>query len=366
MSRLADPLHTYSKNSAIVIERIRHLPIGGRMKDIPRHLWHDSYVRTGAKKTGGPNLRLLRLDPTKPSNTVTAYIFNKFAHPTEDRYITPREAARLQQFPDTHIFAGPITSIQLQIGNAVPVGLAQAVAKHVYSNLETRNRKEKPKAISLFAGAGGMDLGFGKFFDIISTNELVPYFAQTLRNNFPDTTVIEGDISGFTGRDFNEQGTQVDLVFGGPPCQPFSSAGKHRGVNDPRGAMVSEFLRIVDEVRPRFFVMENVPGLVSNAKGGALRFIQEETRSLGYGFEFYILNATEYGVPQARRRLFIFGRRDLDSPELGAPAPTHSVDGHQFDLLLEPCSTVADAFRGLGPAMPRDYASSRALHLSKF
>ena len=124
-----DRLHVRSKNSDLVVERIRHLPVGGRMKDIPEHLWHDSYLRVGEKNTGGPNLRLLRLDPSLPSNTVTAYIFNKFAHPIEDRYVTPREAARLQQFPDSHLFSGSIVSVQLQIGNAVPSGLAAAVAE---------------------------------------------------------------------------------------------------------------------------------------------------------------------------------------------------------------------------------------------
>ena len=144
-----DFLHTYSTNSPLVLERIRHLPIGGRMKDIPAHLWHDSYVRVGAKKTGGPNLRLLRLDPKEPANTVTAYIFNKFVHPFENRYITPREAARLQQFPDNHSFAGTVTQIQLQIGNAVPVGLARAVAEMVAGRLQ-QSVSRPLSAVSLF------------------------------------------------------------------------------------------------------------------------------------------------------------------------------------------------------------------------
>ena len=198
-----------------------------------------------------------------------------------------------------------------------------------------------------------MDLGFGQYFDIVSTNELVPTFAQTLRANFPETNVIEGDITNIEARDLKEGNSPIDLVFGGPPCQPFSAAGKHRGVEDPRGAMVSEFLRIVQDLSPRVFVLENVPGLVSNAKGGALRFIQQKTEALGYGFEFHILTATDFGVPQARRRLFIIGRRDQDSPAFGPPPPTHGLGGGQMDLLLQPCLTVADAFHGLGPAAPR-------------
>jgi DNA (cytosine-5)-methyltransferase 1 len=352
MASMPDPLHTYSTNSDLVVERIRHLPIGGRMKDIPQHLWHDSYVRVGAKKTGGPNLRLLRLDPDLPSNTVTAYIFNKFAHPFEDRYITPREAARLQQFPDDHDFAGAITNIQLQIGNAVPVGLARAVAQHVSQRLRQRTRKRELSAVSLFAGAGGMDLGFQDFFSVKASNEFVPVFSETLRRNFPETEVINADISQLSATDLKPRGG-VDLVFGGPPCQPFSAAGKQRGVDDPRGTLVKEYLRIVAELEPKYFVMENVPGLVSNAKGGALRFIKEHAEEIGYATEHFVLTATDYGTPQMRNRLFVIGRRDTSEPELGRPFPTHGTPGTQGDLLLLPCATVGDAFEGLSAARPR-------------
>lgn len=125
------PNHETRKYTGIVLERIRHLPPGGKMGDLPSHLQHESFVRTGDKKTGGPNMRLIRLEHNEPSLTVTAYIFNKFVHPTEDRYITPREAAVLQDFPLDYAFVGTLGQVQKQIGNAVPVGLAQAVAEEV-------------------------------------------------------------------------------------------------------------------------------------------------------------------------------------------------------------------------------------------
>lgn len=352
MDSPTDLLHTYGANSDIVIERIRHLPIGGRMKDIPQRLWHDSYVRVGDKKTGGPNLRLLRLDPELPSNTVTAYIFNKFAHPFEDRYVTPREAARLQQFPDEHDFAGTITNIQLQIGNAVPVGLAHAVAQHVSARLKVQHPERELSAVSLFSGAGGMDLGFQDFFSVKASNEFVPVFSETLRRNFPRTHVVNADISTLSGGDLRPDGG-VDVVFGGPPCQPFSAAGKQRGVEDPRGTLVREYLRMVAELDPAYFVMENVPGLVSNANGGALRYIKEHAAEIGYTTEHYILSATDYGTPQMRKRLFVIGRKDSTEPEFGRPNPTHAAPGGQEDLLLAPCATVGDAFAGLAPALPR-------------
>ncbi|WP_370584433.1 DNA (cytosine-5-)-methyltransferase [Ornithinimicrobium cryptoxanthini] len=322
------------------------------MKDIPRHLWHDSYIRIGEKKTGGPNLRLLRLDPALPSNTITAYIFNKFAHPSEDRYITPREAARLQQFPDSHSFAGTITNVQLQIGNAVPVGLARAVAALVQQRLRRHAPRRELNAVSLFSGAGGMDLGFKDYFTIVSANEYVPTFAETLRNNFPTTDVINASITDISGRDLARRG-HIDVLFGGPPCQPFSAAGKQRGVDDPRGMLVREYLRIAAELRPKYFVLENVPGLVSNAKGGALKFIKQEAASIGYATEHHVLHATDYGVPQLRRRLFVIGRQYPDEPPLGRPFPSHGTPGSQDGFLLRPCATVGSAFAGLSAAQPR-------------
>jgi DNA (cytosine-5)-methyltransferase 1 len=114
---------------------MKHLSPGGKMGDLPFHLQHKSFIRTGNKKTGGPNMRLLHLEIDKPSPTVTAYIFNKFVHPIENRYITPREAACLQDFPIDYAFSGTLTQVQKQIGNAVPVKLASALASEIVKYL---------------------------------------------------------------------------------------------------------------------------------------------------------------------------------------------------------------------------------------
>src|SRR5699024_11597545 len=144
----------------------------------------------------------------------------------------------------------------------------------------------------------GMYLGFEEYIDIPSANEIVSNFAATLSRNFTTTRVLESDISDLGGSDLAD--SEVDLVFGGPPCQPFSAAGKHRGVDDPRGGLVKEYIRIVSELRPRYFVFENVPGLVSNAKGGGLNFILEEFTNFGYGVEYYVLWSSEYAVQTIR------------------------------------------------------------------
>jgi len=118
--------HFARKPNTIVQQRIDLLKIGQKMQDLPEELWHESfryYVKEDPNRQGGPNLRMLRLYPDKPSPTITGYIFNKFVHPFEDRFITVREAARLQGFPDEVKFFGTVTSTQLQVGNAVPIPL---------------------------------------------------------------------------------------------------------------------------------------------------------------------------------------------------------------------------------------------------
>lgn len=324
--------HSFGEYSEIVLKRIMLLPVGGRMKDLPQELWHKSFIREGAKKTGGPNLRLLRLDPALPSNTITGFVFNKFVHPTENRYITPREAARIQGFPDSFEFKGPVTSIQLQVGNAVPVKLADAVSAHVRKYLDTHSHITNPKAISLFAGAGGMDLGFHRHFDIVAINEYIPVFCDTLRANFKDSQIIEGDISKMSG-DALAKGNKIDLVFGGPPCQAFSSAGKQKGIDDPRGTMIMEHIRIVKETRPEVFVLENVPNLKAIAKGHVLAQALEQMKAIGYETEWFVLNAADYGAAQSRRRLFILGRKEKYTNPMGVPPVTHSR--HENILGLE-------------------------------
>lgn len=349
--------HSYGDYSDIVRRRITLLPPGGRMKDLPQELWHKSFIRTGAKKTGGPNLRLLRLEEDKPSNTITAFVFNKFVHPTEDRYITPREAARIQGFPDDFVFKGTVTSTQLQIGNAVPVQLAEAIANWVSQYLQKNSKsKSKPNAVSLFAGAGGLDLGFHKYFDILSINEYIPAFCDTLRANFKDSHIIEGDISKIKGAEL-ARGQKVDVVFGGPPCQAFSAAGKQKGIDDPRGMMIMEHIRVVKETKPEVFILENVPNLKAIAKGKILEQALEQMHKIGYSTEWYVLNAADYGAPQLRRRLIVIGRKNKYKKPLGAPPVTHAK---QPDLLgLKQYVGAGEALRGLPKAKLRNKVSSK-------
>src|SRR5699024_1871499 len=141
------------------------------------------------------------------------------------------------------------------------------------------------------SGAGGMDLGFEEYFDIQSANEIVSNFAATLSRNFTTTRVLESDISDLGVSDLAD--SEVDLVFGGPPCQHFSAAGKHNGEDEPRGSLVNEYIRMVSEMRRKYFVHEIGPGLVSTAKGVALKFILEQAANFGYGVHYHFLSSID-------------------------------------------------------------------------
>jgi DNA (cytosine-5)-methyltransferase 1 len=354
--------HQPRKVGETVQERINALGIGKKMQDLPEHLWHDSfryYVKEDPNRRGGPNLRMIRLDPNKPSLTVTAYIFNKFVHPYENRFITPREAARLQGFPDDLKFEGTLTSTQRQVGNAVPIQLARAVFRSVIAHAKSLN-PEMPTfhALSLFSGAGGLDIGasianwndarwktFAAIdFDRDSCNTLAQYRGH-------ETAVIHSDISQIQNPvEFcNQHGVsakQVWLVFGGPPCQAFSQAGKQYGIKDPRGQLIGEYLRFIREISPRYFVMENVAGLAGIGQGALLKEILEQMDCLGYNVDYGLLNAADYGAPQLRKRLIFLGtRKDIGKAFL--PYPSHSEQPNL--LTLNQYMTVGEAFAGLPP-----------------
>jgi len=169
------------------------------------------------------------------------------------------------------------------------------------------------KAISLFSGAGGMDVGFRNAgFQIISANELDKHACDTFRANHPDTELFEGDIEAL--KDEFSKFSGVDVVFGGPPCQGFSVAGK-MDPDDARSKLIFSFCSIVEKVQPKSFVMENVKSLGSLAKFENVRAaLISRFQKAGYSVTIHILNAKEFGVPQSRERVFFIGVKDGLSP----------------------------------------------------
>ncbi|MDC1142326.1 DNA (cytosine-5-)-methyltransferase [Planctomycetota bacterium] len=329
--------HYTREYSGIVLDRLRHLPPGGKMGDLPIHLQHDSFIRKGDKKTGGPNLRLLRLENGKPSLTVTAYIFNKFVHPSQDRHITPREAACLQDFPDDWAFSGTLGQVQKQVGNAVPIRLATAVAKEVARFLSKTGVKKSVTLASYFSGGGGLDLGFEnashgrvKFKTKFAT-DIEAWAVATLNANRPSWNAIQADIRRLNPKDVVDMiGGEPDVIIGGPPCQSFSVAGKQKGTESPLGRLYVDYLRHVEKLQPKIVIMENVYGLAQVKASKTLAEIYKSFKAIGYQVRHQELNAADYGTPQKRRRLIFVAAKDLSKFEY--PNPTHMAEKNLLSL----------------------------------
>ena len=344
-----------------VQRRINALGIGQKMQDLPEELWHESfryYVKEDPTRKGGPNLRIIRLDPSQPSLTVTGYIFNKFVHPYENRFITPREAARLQGFPDDIEFKGSLTSVQSQVGDAVPVELGKAIFESLMISLKRHWPQVKTfKTLSLFSGAGGLDIAAesvefeddGSHFEPTACVEIEKDRCDTLKGYFKDkVAVFNADISEIVPEQLlkkcNISREDIWVVYGGPPCQAFSQAGKQKGTSDSRGALIFEFIRFLREIAPPYFVMENVSNLKGIEKGSLLKEITGHMNSLGYNIESRILNAADYGSAQKRKR-FIFLGSKKELPMVKLPLPTHCEQDNLLGLPL--FKTVGEAFEGL-------------------
>lgn len=207
------------------------------------------------------------------------------------------------------------------------------------------SRKKRPIGVDLFCGVGGMSLGFEQAgFDIIAAVDFDDINVETHKKNFPKCETVRGDLSTMTGAEIRKEtkmgNRQIDLLFGGPPCQGFSLIGK-RDSSDPRNKHLQSFARLVDELAPSYFVVENVAGLLlGNAEKQLRKFIRAVKRA-GYSVvePVKILDASQFGVPQRRKRVFILGyRKGLTAPAY--PEPTH---GDEF----KKTPTVRDAIGDL-------------------
>lgn len=240
----------------------------------------------------------------------------------------------------------------------------------------TREIPPQREVWSFFSGAMGLDLGLeAAGLKPTLANEIDRVFCRTIRANRPELDLIEGDASSLTAADLRRRRRfdgEVFLMAGGPPCQPFSSGGKRAALSDPRGNLIYEYFRLISEVRPRYFVLENVANLTTAAlrhrpiaerpgkhwslkrydgamnraengilaleedemSGSALRQIVQEATDLGYHISFGVVDAADYGAPQHRLRFVMLGSRDR--PPAALPQPTHGVGE-------VPYTTVRDA-----------------------
>ncbi len=231
-------------------------------------------------------------------------------------------------------------------------------------NLEEVREKYKNNrdVISLFSGAMGLDIGLGKAgLNVVIGQDFEPSCVETMKAN--GHNVLGGDIREIKPETLLElTGLHVGepfMICGGPPCQPFSTAGKRLGINDPRGSLFMDFIRMIDYIRPRFFVMENVKGIVSSPlkhvsteervkdepeqkPGTVLDVILSEFNKLGYKTVYGILDAVNYGVPQFRERFVLIGSRDNE--DIFLPIPTHFQTHQNPDYRWK---TVGEAIKDL-------------------
>lgn len=167
------------------------------------------------------------------------------------------------------------------------------------------------KVISLFSGCGGLDLGFEMAgFDVPVANEYDKSIWATFKANHPRTNLIEGDIRNIKEDDFPED---VDGIIGGPPCQSWSEAGSLRGIEDARGQLFYDYIRILRKVKPKFFLAENVSGMLASRHDAAVKNIVTLFEDSGYDVSITLVNAKDYGVAEERKRVFYIGmRKDLN------------------------------------------------------
>lgn len=210
---------------------------------------------------------------------------------------------------------------------------------------------KKPIALSFFSGAMGLDLGIEKAgFDIRLACEIDKFCRQTIALNKPNTALLT-DINHYSAGDIREaagleKNNDIDLIVGGPPCQAFSTAGKRKGFNDDRGNVFLKYLELCFQLKPKYFVIENVRGLLScpmehrpheqrgpdfpdlredELKGGALNFVINRLQKSKYSYSFNLYNSANFGTPQVRERVIIICSRDGQRPPF--LTPTHSETG---------------------------------------
>jgi DNA (cytosine-5)-methyltransferase 1 len=225
---------------------------------------------------------------------------------------------------------------------------------------------EKRYAISLFSGAGGFDLGIeAAGFTTKLCTDIDYHSCQTLERNrdalkgdlkfnfLSEAKVVQKNIKEYSTKDMlSDAGLmkgEVSLVYGGPPCQSFSVFGQRKGMDDPRGTLLWDYLRVIREIEPKCFIFENVAGLLSIGDGKIFKqFLDELSKDAEgkqvYKTKHYLLDTASFGVPQYRSRVIIFGTKDKS---ISCPDKTHAI-GVDDNTALRPAVTVKDAIGELG------------------
>jgi modification methylase ngoPII len=216
------------------------------------------------------------------------------------------------------------------------------------------------KVISLFSRCGGLDLGFEQAgFEIPIANEFDKTIWETFKINHPKTKLIEGDIRNIKESDFPDE---IDGIIGGPPCQSWSEAGALRGINDARGKLFYEYIRILKDKTPKFFLAENVSGMLANRHTEAVQNILKMFKECGYDVSLTLVNAKDYGVAQERKRVFYIGfREDLN---VNFIFPKGSTEKDEDKITLK--DIIWDLKDTAVPTLPRNKHNPEAINNNEY
>lgn len=218
--------------------------------------------------------------------------------------------------------------------------------------------------ISLFSGCGGLDLGFEKAgFQIPVANEFDKTIFETFKINHPNTHLIEGDIRKITHDEINQFiNGNVDGIIGGPPCQSWSEAGSLRGIEDAKGQLFYDYIRVLKEFKPKFFLAENVRGMLSNRHSEAVKNILSLFKEAGYNVSLTLVNAKDYGIAEERKRVFYIGFRNDLNIDFKFPKGS-TVDDRKKITLRD---VIEDLQESAVPALEKNYHNPMAINNNEY
>lgn len=216
------------------------------------------------------------------------------------------------------------------------------------------------KILSLFSGCGGLDLGFEKAgFEIPVANEFDPTIWETFKVNHPKTQLLECDIKNIKEEDLPKD---IDGIIGGPPCQSWSEAGAMRGINDSRGQLFFEYIRLLKILKPKFFLAENVSGMLSKKHKEAVDNFIKLFKDCGYDVSLTLVNAKDYGVAEERKRVFYIGFRNDLMVDFKFPEGSTKNDNKKITLR----EILWDLKDSAVPAEDKNYHNPKAVNNNEY
>lgn len=357
--------HDAGSLSALDRQVIAHIPPGGNWRNIPVDFPSDrvKQIREGAASgTGTRSSYYGRLTWDAPASTIATYFVRPGnganIHPAAPRTLTFREAARLQGFADNVRFYGPRRARATQIGNAVPPPVAARLA----ARLPVRGT-----AVELFAGAGGLGAGLhAAGFQVVTAVDNDEHALRTLAGHLRvDMPLPPQDLSKERVRAEVLRGIRrhlgderLALLAGGPPCQGFSTAGNNRLFEDSRNELPDAFVWMVQELRPRQVLFENVAALTWESRRPWFERLLLRLRGLGYNVAWRLVHCEAYGIPQKRRRVVVVGTAE-DLPTYVFPAGPCKIQEPAYWA-----TSQSETPSPLGPATVRDAIADLPLEAS--